>query len=672
MRVAFRFENYRADPRHRCRGGGGNAVNRMIRAEMMGVEFIACNTGRPGAPPVGRAAQDPDRRQDHPRPRRRRRRRRSGQRAAEEDSEKIAAGARRLGHGLHHRRARRRHRLRRRPGRRPDRQGGRRADDRRRDQAVRASRAPSASSSPRRRPRSSRPQVDTLITIPNDRLARRRPEEHVDPRRVPGRRRRPPPGRPGHQRHHHRAGPDQPRLRRRARDHEGRRLGAHGHRPGDRREPRRRGRPAGDRQPAPRGRHRRRAGHPVQHHRLVEPVSLFEVTEAAEEIRAAADPEANIIFGTSFNERLGDEVMITVIATGFDGGRKRQLAAPRGDRASWTRPASVRRAARARLPRGAPAPARRGRRRAVAATAAIDAADDEAAAAVAAPRVERSVGEPLAASADDDLRRGRPGDPELPPPEVTAPAAGRRTAMTDPDRRSSRTARARERGPRADRRRLRARRARPGRRSRSSRSPRPSPPTRLRDAVAAGLDAARREPRPGGAAKAPEVPGARWQLVGPLQSNKARRALEVVRARSSRSTRSSSPSGSTGWRREVRPGPRATRSCSRSTSIDDPAKAGLPRRRGRRRAIGSSAGAARTSRSAGLMTVGRLVERPGRGARPTFRGLRATCPSGCARAGRRSGAELSMGMTDDFEVAIEEGATIVPVGRAMFGGAAAS
>src|SRR5207245_2121695 len=53
-------------------------------------------------------------------------------------------------------------------------------------------------------------------------------------------------------------------------------------------------------------------------------LSLFEVTEAAEEIRAAADPEANIIFGTSFNERLGEEVMITVIATGFDGSRKRE------------------------------------------------------------------------------------------------------------------------------------------------------------------------------------------------------------------------------------------------------------------------------------------------------------------------------------------------------------
>ena len=52
-------------------------------------------------------------------------------------------------------------------------------------------------------------------------------------------------------------------------------------------------------------------------------LGLFEVTEAAEEIRAAADPEANIIFGTSFDERLGDEVLITVIATGFDQVKRR-------------------------------------------------------------------------------------------------------------------------------------------------------------------------------------------------------------------------------------------------------------------------------------------------------------------------------------------------------------
>jgi cell division protein FtsZ len=56
-------------------------------------------------------------------------------------------------------------------------------------------------------------------------------------------------------------------------------------------------------------------------------LTLWEVTEAAEEIRAAADPEANIIFGTSFNERLGEEVMITVIATGFDGRRRPERVA---------------------------------------------------------------------------------------------------------------------------------------------------------------------------------------------------------------------------------------------------------------------------------------------------------------------------------------------------------
>ncbi len=61
-------------------------------------------------------------------------------------------------------------------------------------------------------------------------------------------------------------------------------------------------------------------------------LTLWEVTEAAEEIRAAADPEANIIFGTSFNERLGEEVMITVIATGFDGRRRPDARSSSADR----------------------------------------------------------------------------------------------------------------------------------------------------------------------------------------------------------------------------------------------------------------------------------------------------------------------------------------------------
>jgi cell division protein FtsZ len=74
-------------------------------------------------------------------------------------------------------------------------------------------------------------------------------------------------------------------------------------------------------------------------------LTLWEVTEAAEEIRAAADPEANIIFGTSFNERLGEEVMITVIATGFDGRRRtdsvRTTSTERVTSAAGARPASA-------------------------------------------------------------------------------------------------------------------------------------------------------------------------------------------------------------------------------------------------------------------------------------------------------------------------------------------
>ena len=48
-----------------------------------------------------------------------------------------------------------------------------------------------------------------------------------------------------------------------------------------------------------------------------ENLGLFETDEAAELIREAIDPEAEIIFGTSINEDLVDEVVVTVIATGF-------------------------------------------------------------------------------------------------------------------------------------------------------------------------------------------------------------------------------------------------------------------------------------------------------------------------------------------------------------------
>jgi len=51
-------------------------------------------------------------------------------------------------------------------------------------------------------------------------------------------------------------------------------------------------------------------------------LTLSEVEDAAAVIKETADPEANIIFGTIIDDRMGDEVSITVIATGFDASRK--------------------------------------------------------------------------------------------------------------------------------------------------------------------------------------------------------------------------------------------------------------------------------------------------------------------------------------------------------------
>jgi len=51
-------------------------------------------------------------------------------------------------------------------------------------------------------------------------------------------------------------------------------------------------------------------------------LGLFEVNEAAEIVNAASDPNSNIIFGAVIDEAMGDEVRVTVIATGFDRGRR--------------------------------------------------------------------------------------------------------------------------------------------------------------------------------------------------------------------------------------------------------------------------------------------------------------------------------------------------------------
>lgn len=67
----------------------------------------------------------------------------------------------------------------------------------------------------------------------------------------------------------------------------------------------------------------------------------------------------------------------------------------------------------------------------------------------------------------------------------------------------------------------------------------------------------------------------------------------------------------------------------------------------------------------GLMTVGAPVERP-EDARPGFAMLRTLGEAGAQRLGRAL-PELSMGMSGDYEVAVEEGATLVRVGTALFG-----
>ena len=59
-------------------------------------------------------------------------------------------------------------------------------------------------------------------------------------------------------------------------------------------------------------------------------LGLFEINEAARLVSDAAHPEANIIFGAVIDDTLGDEVRVTVIAAGFEGGEPpvRKMAAP--------------------------------------------------------------------------------------------------------------------------------------------------------------------------------------------------------------------------------------------------------------------------------------------------------------------------------------------------------
>ena len=63
-------------------------------------------------------------------------------------------------------------------------------------------------------------------------------------------------------------------------------------------------------------------------------LGLFEISEAAELVAQSAHPDANIIYGTVIDDALGDEVRVTVIAAGFDGGQPKRVVMPVIDAAS--------------------------------------------------------------------------------------------------------------------------------------------------------------------------------------------------------------------------------------------------------------------------------------------------------------------------------------------------
>jgi cell division protein FtsZ len=124
-------------------------------------------------------------------------------------------------------------------------------------------------------------------------------------------------------------------------------------------------------------------------------LGLFEIHEAAQLVADAAHPEANIIFGAVIDDALGDEVRVTVIAAGFDGGAPRpRVQEPRRARVTeieveastadetvdrtvdLTEPERPERPERPATRPTAPAPARAGRGEAPRRTIVFDDSDD--------------------------------------------------------------------------------------------------------------------------------------------------------------------------------------------------------------------------------------------------------------------------------------------------------
>jgi pyridoxal phosphate enzyme (YggS family) len=161
-------------------------------------------------------------------------------------------------------------------------------------------------------------------------------------------------------------------------------------------------------------------------------------------------------------------------------------------------------------------------------------------------------------------------------------------------------------------------------------------------------------------AKIPDCPPhLRWHFIGHLQRNKARRILPLVEAIHSVDSLELARdldrlASEIGKRLDI---------YLQVNVAGDAAKFGLTPE-ALRRSLDDLLTLERLS-VVGLMTIPPLVPRAEMN-RPAFAALRKLRDSVEAQAGLRIGG-LSMGMSDDFEVAIEEGATIVRVGSAIFG-----
>jgi pyridoxal phosphate enzyme (YggS family) len=193
------------------------------------------------------------------------------------------------------------------------------------------------------------------------------------------------------------------------------------------------------------------------------------------------------------------------------------------------------------------------------------------------------------------------------------------------------------------------------------------PGARIREAISAGFSTLAENRVQERQAKAadlegdPAAAGAAWHLVGPLQSNKARRAVElfdVIETVDSLdlARRLARVAG------ELRPGGRLP--VLLQVNVDaDTAKAGFDPT-GLERDVAEILDLPALSVD-GLMTVGRLVDRA-EDARPTFVALRGLSER-LRAAHPRLGPALSMGMSGDYPIAVEEGATLVRIGSAIFG-----